>query len=68
MKGFRWKLKWVSQANVIAGSGPVWLKKWVKVKDIPRDDEKQIENEEGDKEKGALELAHAIIQGQMQNN
>jgi hypothetical protein len=38
MKGYRWKLKWVSQANIVSGSGPIWLKKWVKVKDVPRED------------------------------
>lgn len=38
MKGYRWKLKWVSQSNIIQGSKPIWIKKWVKVKDEPKEE------------------------------
>ena len=47
----------------MANSGPILVKKWVKVKYIPSEEELPEEGEE--KDKGALELAHAIILEQM---
>ena len=59
----------VRQANIVTGSAPIWLRKWVKVKYIPNEEElaEQNNEEQGDKDKGALELAHAIM-GQMNSN
>jgi hypothetical protein len=35
-KNFIWKNKWVKVPNVVANSGPILMKKWVKIKlDLP---------------------------------
>ena len=56
----------VRQANIVTGSGAVWLKKWVKVKYVPSEEELlEVMNGQVEKDKGALEMAHAIIMEQM---
>ena len=52
----------MKQNNIVAKSGVLWLKKWVKVKYVSSEEELP-EGEE--KDKGTLELAHAIILEQM---
>ena len=55
----------VKVSNTIGGSGPVLLKKWVKIRYVPTQEElDQVAAENGEK-KGALELAEQIIGGQM---
>lgn len=50
----------MKQANCVPESGSLWVKRWVKVRYHPSEDELLEMKEE--KDKGALELAHAIIQ------
>jgi hypothetical protein len=56
----------VRQPNAIQGSASLWLKKWVKVKYVPNEEDLALE-EQLEKDKGTLELAHAIILEQMNN-
>ena len=60
----------VKQANVIGGSVPILLKKWVKVKYVPEPEQMQSEHKEElcEKDRNPLQMAQAIIQGQMKND
>lgn len=50
--------------NVVAGSPPILLKRWVKVKHVPTEEElAEVNNQSSN----AIEIAHAIIQGQLNN-
>ena len=55
----------VKQANAVAGSAPIYLKKWVKVKYVPTPEELEAGSEKVQKEKGTLEMAQAIILEQL---
>lgn len=56
----------VPQANIVPGSRPLWLKKWVRVKYVPTEEELQdLKQQLTEKDKGTLQLAHAIILEQM---
>ena len=61
-------LKQIKQSNIVQGSAPIWIKKWVKVKFSPGEEEQAEDNGDEEKDKGALEIAHAIILEQMNNN
>ena len=74
IKSYRWKFLWVrivvmqvKQSNIVSGSSPLWVKKWIKVKYTAEEEAIEV-NGEQQKDKGALELAHAIILEQMNNN
>lgn len=50
--------------NAIAGSTPILLKRWVKVRHVPSEEELvEVNNQSSN----AIEIAHAIIQGQLNN-
>ena len=53
----------VKQANAVSGSAPLWIKRWVKVKYVPTEEElvSYSQEQQGEKDRGALEMAHAII-------
>lgn len=60
----------MKQQNIVNGSAPLWIKKWVKVKYVPNEEDilASVQTEQMEKDKGALEMAQAIILEQMNNH
>ncbi len=48
--------------NAVPGAAPVLLKRWVKVKHVPTEEEIAAVNNQS---RDAIEIAHAIMQGQL---
>jgi hypothetical protein len=54
----------VKVANAVAGAAPMLLKRWVKVKHVPTEEElAELNNHPSN----TIEIAHAIIQRQLNN-
>ena len=52
--------------NAVAGSGVVLVKKWVKMKYVPTQDELEQVAAQNSEKKDALEIAQSIVQEQME--
>ena len=52
----------VKVANAVPGAAPILLRRWVKVKHVPTEEEIAAVNNQG---RDAIQIAHAIMQGQL---
>jgi hypothetical protein len=52
----------VKVPNAVPGAPPLLLKRWVKVKHVPTEEELAAVSSQG---RDAIDIAHAIIQGQL---